>query len=84
MPQPVVFEVTGQLFAYSTNLLQHITVYKQYSQRPQGALVLAGLTRTPTEQNDTTMGDRIIAMCFQMVCYDSEQQEDYNTQYSIV
>lgn len=23
------FEVTGQLFAYSTNLLQHVTVYKQ-------------------------------------------------------
>lgn len=46
-------------------------------------LVLAGLTRTPTEQNITTMGGLIIAMCFQMVCYDSEQQEDYNTQYSI-
>lgn len=46
--------------------------------------VLAGLTHTPTEQNITTMGDLIIAMCFQMVCYDSEQQEDYNTQYSIV
>lgn len=46
-------------------------------------LVLAGLTRTPTEQNITTMGGQIIAMCFQMVCYDSEQQEDYNTQYSI-
>lgn len=45
--------------------------------------VLAGLTRTPTEQNITTMGDLIIAMCFQMVCYDSEQQEDYNTRYSI-
>lgn len=45
--------------------------------------VLAGLTHTPTEQNITTMGDLIIAMCFQMVCYDSEQQ-DYNTQYSIV
>lgn len=28
------FEVTGQLFAYSTNLLQHVTAYKQYSQRP--------------------------------------------------
>lgn len=47
-------------------------------------LVLAGLTHTPTEQNITTMGDLIIAMCFQMVCYDSEQQEDYNTRYSIV
>lgn len=23
-----VFEVTGQLFAYSTNLLQHVTVYE--------------------------------------------------------
>lgn len=45
--------------------------------------VLAGLTHTPTEQNITTMGDLIIAMCFQMVCYDSEQQEDYNTRYSI-
>lgn len=45
--------------------------------------VLAGLTRTPTEQNITTMGDLIIAMRFLMVCYDSEQQEDYNTQYSI-
>lgn len=33
-PRPVVFEVTGQLFAYSTNLLQHVTVYKQYSQHP--------------------------------------------------
>ena len=51
---------------------------------PREELVLAGLTRTPTEQNITTMGDLIIAMCFQMVCYDSEQQEDYNTQYSIV
>lgn len=29
-----LFEVTGQLFAYSTNLLQHVTVYKQYSRRP--------------------------------------------------
>lgn len=47
-------------------------------------LVLAGLTRTPTEQNITTMGDLIIAMYFQTVCYDSEQQEDYNTRYSIV
>lgn len=34
MPRPVAFEVTGQLFAYSTNLLQHVTVYKQYSQTP--------------------------------------------------
>lgn len=51
---------------------------------PRGEPVLAGLTHTPTEQNITTMGDLIIAMCFQMVCYDSEQQEDYNTQYSIV
>lgn len=32
--------------------------------------VLAGLTHTPTEQNITTMGDLIIAMCFQMVCYE--------------
>lgn len=51
---------------------------------PRKELVLAGLTRTPTEQNITMMGDLIIAMCFQMVCYDSEQQEDYNTRYSIV
>lgn len=50
---------------------------------PREELVLAGLTRIPTEQNITTMGGLIIAMCFQMVCYDSEQQEDYNTQYSI-
>lgn len=49
----------------------------------QEELVLAGLTRTPTEQNITTMGDLIVAMCFLMVRYDSEQQEDYNTQYSI-
>lgn len=28
------FEVTGQLFAYSTNLLQHVTVYEQYSSHP--------------------------------------------------
>jgi len=35
VPRPArVVEVTGQLFAYSTNLLQHVTVYKQYSQRP--------------------------------------------------
>lgn len=45
--------------------------------------VLAGLTRTPTEQNITMTGGLIITMCFQMVCYDSEQQEDYITQYSI-
>lgn len=50
---------------------------------PQEEPVLAGLTRTPTEQNITTMGDLVIAMCFRMVCYDSERQEDYNTQYSI-
>lgn len=49
---------------------------------PREAPALAGLTRTPTEQNITTMGGLVIAMCFQMVCYDGEQQ-DYNTQHSI-
>lgn len=29
-------------------------------------------------------GGLVIAMCFQMVCYDSEQQEDYDTRYAIV
>lgn len=45
VPRPAVFEVTGQLFAYSTNLLQHFTVYEQYSQRPGGG---AGVSWTHT------------------------------------
>lgn len=45
VPRPALFEVTGQLFAYSTNLLQHVTVYEQYSQHPGGG---AGVSWTHT------------------------------------
>lgn len=43
---------------------------------------ITGLTRTPTEQNVTTMDGLVIAMCFPMVCCDGERREDYDTQYS--
>ena len=47
-----VSEVTGQLFAYSTNLLQHVTVYEQYRRRPAGGAAVSWthvnpLNRTP-------------------------------------
>lgn len=71
-----LFEVTEQEFAYSTNLLRHIFAYEQLKVDPLEAKgLLATLTRRPTEQNVTTMGLPI--MCFDVVCYASERQKDY-------
>lgn len=50
---------------------------------PREEPAITGLTRTPTEQNVTTMDGLIIAMCFPMVCCDGERREDYDTRYSI-